>query len=1304
MIKLKPKVESQNDDKSTQVEELTIEKRFTKKELREHALELPDTYIGSVEVHEENMWIVNPEYDPGQLIADDISETASSTANSSNTSLINTEIKMARVQYVPGLYKIYDEVLVNAMDHWTRMEELIRKQNLIKAGKMEETPEVTLRMKLRPVRNIMVEIDQEANRISVKNDGDGIPVAIHEEFKVYVPELLFSQFLASGNFKGDDINQIKIIGGKNGFGAKLTALFSKRFTIETVDHNRKKKYTQTYLNNLNTIEPPTIEDNYRGLPYTKITFEPDLERFGLSQLTDDMVGIFHKRVYDASAWCQGVDVFYNQNKLTVKDFNTYTNLFLGKLRTGNQGRKRHYVQVNDRWEICVTYSNDHEFQQTSIVNGIMTIKGGRHVNYVADQISKAIAEQISTAKLKVDPKTVKSNMWVFVRCVIENPSFDSQTKETLTSQIRQFGSKCEISAEDIKKIGSVGIAKRSKAFSEFKDIQTSKQSDGKKSKRVDDVDKLSDARNAGGRLSARCSLILTEGDSAKEFANNGLLALTASQREFYGVFPLRGKLKNVRDATQKQIDGNEEITALKKIIGLVGGVDYSKPENFKKLRYGKVLILTDQDADGEHIKGLVMNFFHKFWPGLLETNKFIHVMITPILMVWKERKAGRRKVEKYSQKRFYSQNQYLEWRESQSSMSGWHTRYYKGLGTSTNVQAKESFADPKIIRYLMDQPREEQDSHLVMRMIRPTDKAMELAFTKKNADLRKKWLNQADLTAVNEYDIESETYQDFVDKRLVQFSWNDVCRSVPNICDGLKPVQRKVLFYCLKNNVKNSIKVAQLGGKIAEATCYHHGDTSMYGTIVGMAQNYVGSNNINLLFPDGQFGSKVSKGKNSASPRYIFSRLENLTPFIYKTEDMSLYRYCDDDGVPVEPEWFLPIIPMALVNGVTCGIGTGWSTYIPRYNPLDIIRRLKKMLRGEIHDQIKDQLHPWYRGYTGKIEANDVRNYTVTGNYEMGSNVIKVKELPIGNQAISFTDYKYFLDDIIKFQDWPPEKKPTKKHDGHKNPPVRHPYLEKIVREVKIDEALCQAEIYFKPNGLAKLLSEKGVIGMEKMLRLRTNLALTNIHLFNSEMKIKKYTGPDQIIEEFYGTRLKYYDLRKKVIVAEGEFNLLKMSSKYRFVTEIMEEKIVIYRKTKVQIIQILEENNYPKYQGKFDPCKIINLNTQPQITTTDAEPIEEQTEEVSSASYNYLLSMRIDSFSDEILQKLKEERDILDDKLTKLKAKTIEELWLDDLTELEDEYLEWITEWYEENEIPVPFEVKNYKNPLTKIKLNMNK
>jgi DNA topoisomerase-2 len=281
-------------------------------------------------------------------------------------------------------------------------------------------------------------------------------------------------------------------------------------------------------------------------------------------------------------------------------------------------------------------------------------------------------------------------------------------------------------------------------------------------------------------------------------------------------------------------------------------------------------------------------------------------MNTPIL---KAKKNGQEKL-------FYNDGEYNLWKQ-QNDTKGWHIKYYKGLGTSTSKEFKEYFAHKKIVYF-----NHEGTS---------SDNVIDMVFNKKRSEERKDWLSGYDRNSYLDTNNTSVSYTDFINKELIHFSKYDCERSIPNLMDGLKISLRKILYSAFKKNLTSEIKVAQFSGYVSEQSGYHHGEASLNAAIVGMAQDFVGSNNINLLLPNGQFGTRLQGGKDSASERYIFTQLSPLTRLIYRKEDDPILEYLEDDGFPVEPRFYVPIIPMILVNGGK-GIGTGFSTDILSYD------------------------------------------------------------------------------------------------------------------------------------------------------------------------------------------------------------------------------------------------------------------------------------------------------------------------------------------------------------------------------------
>nr|NVI79320.1 topoisomerase 2 [Cucujiformia] len=362
----------------------------------------------------------------------------------------------------------------------------------------------------------------------------------------------------------------------------------------------KKQFKQTWGGNMKKASDPKIKD-YSGEEFTKITFSPDLDKFKMTELDDDTVSLLSRRAFDVAASTKGVKVFLNGTRVPVKNFKDYIDLFV-RDKEDAQGNpaKIIYEQVSDRWEIGVTIS-EHGFQQMSFVNSIATTKGGKHVEYIADMITKQLIEILKKKNkggTNIKPHQVKNYMWIFINCLIVNPAFDSQTKENMTLQVKNFGSKCAPSEKFINQVIKSGIIEQVLTWAKFKEQnELQKTTSKKKMSKLKGIPKLEDANEAGLKDGYKCTLILTEGDSAKSLAVSGLGIIG---RDYYGVFPLRGKLLNVREATHKQILENAEINNLVKILGLQYKKKYTTDADVRTLRYGKVMIMTDQDQDGSH--------------------------------------------------------------------------------------------------------------------------------------------------------------------------------------------------------------------------------------------------------------------------------------------------------------------------------------------------------------------------------------------------------------------------------------------------------------------------------------------------------------------------------------------------------------------------------------------------------------------------------------------------------------------------------------------------------------------------------
>jgi DNA topoisomerase-2 len=1235
----------------------TVEELYTGKTLHEHILSAPDTYIGTSIVDDVTMFIYNEE---------------------------KKKIEENVINYVAGLFKIFDEILVNARDQTVR-------DNTCK--------------------HIKIDIDKKSGQISVWNDGVGIPIAIHKKYNVYAPEVIFSNLLTSQNYEVKG----KQVGGKNGYGAKLANIYSKMFKITLIGYDRiddiknakKIKYEQVCRDNMFKIEEPIVDKkiDQSSKTFTQITFIPDYEKFGMSGLSDDMYSLMMKRCYDiAACTSKSVVITINGTDVKCRDFKDYIKLYYPddkkkdnedddandndvdtdedkKPKKKDNKPKITHAKINDRWEIGIGFNKDVGDRDISFVNGISTFRGGTHVNHVVNTIVTKVTAFIKKKKehsaLKILPITIRQYLTFFVNCIIEDPSFGSQTKEFMNSKISNWCTcgnncpdvKCDIGDEFIEELCKNGLMEEVVEASKFKEARELAKTDGKKVSKLRTIEKLIDAKLAGGRRSAEASLMITEGDSAKAFALSGMSVVG---NEKFGVFPVQGKCQNVRNASPKKVNANKEYTNLKAILGLKTGAVY---KDVSKLRYGAIIIMTDQDPDGSHIKGLIINMFERFWPELLQIDGFIKCYNTPIVKAWK--KSDR---EKKNVKEFYSTNEYTKWVQTvlKDDTKGWEHKYYKGLGTSTDKEARESFRNydnnlmpfvweyddnndesstevvkPKknIIKKSNDLEEKEEeendiqnDEEIYDHTRSKSHQAIVKAFDKKRANDRKEWIMKFNRENMLEYKPGmSITYSEFIDKELIIFSRADNDRSIPSMMDGLKPSLRMIMF-CMFKRGRNAkeVKVAQLSGYVSENTDYHHGEASLQGAIIGLAQNFPGSNNINLLRPLGNFGYRRQGGKDHASPRYIFTQLDKITSYIYREEDEEILKYNYDDGKKVEPNTFAPIIPMVLING-TEGIGTGFSTKIPPHNPKDIVENIKRIMQGKEVIEMK----PWFNGFKGTVEKNlkKENKYIIKGKYSLDGNKVIIEDIPIVNGWIE--DYERKIEAKVSVT----KEDSMKIEDFEKNPSNNN----------------INMVLIFKGNELQKMFKDNS---LEKFLLMSQSLSVTNLHLYNKNGKLVKYNSIQEILHDYYAYRLEMYGIRKDYYLKKLENDLNIAKYKVKFIKENNAKTIVLANKDIASVIKQLKDKGYP----------MLSKDHRSNETVDENGDIDETEDKGTKRSYRYLLDMAMKSMTKERIQELEKTMEQCQALYDEYASLTPKDLWNKELDEFLVAYNDWIDRWNIEN------------------------
>ena len=1143
----------------------TIEETYQKLTQREHVLLRSGMYIGAVKKQMEELWVPNQEL----------------------------KMEKTMIEYSPGFMKIFDEILTNATDHATRHSE---------------------------VTQIKINYSQETGELSVYNNGPGIPVVEHQEHKMYVPELIFGHLLSGQNYSDSDE---RTGAGTFGIGSKACNIFSKKFIVETVDSENKKKFIQEYSENMSIKSKPKITSNSTK-SYTKITFIPDYPRFEMEGLEDDSILLIKKRALDTIACTNNtIKVYLNDELLKGKGLVDYTKYFFDESKVFTELHCIKIKNVEYIWEYAIVPYTHYE--QVSFVNGNTTNQGGKHVDYIMyqiiNQLKKLLEEKKKLKELK--PNFIKDKMFLFLRATVANPTFNSQTKEQLTTASKDFGCSISVSEKFIEKLYKSSITEEIVEFCKAKEsIALAKTTDGSKKNRIF-IPKLEDAIKAGTNQSHKCSLILTEGLSALTFALHGRSVIGT---DFIGCWALRGKILNVRDASISQLTNNEEICGIKQILGLKEGKIY---KDTSELRYGKVIILTDADQDGSHIKSLLVNFISFGWESLIKLNpSFIQTIKTPIVKAIKGKDI----------KEFFTEHDYRKWKETGVNLNTYKIKYFKGLGSSTKEDAKDIFKrfNDLVVNYYykdekcnesillaFDKDKNNKPEKKIKKNKDADDNESETSENSnmallKCSDKRKEWLRNYDKDSYIDMKHTKISFQDLINKELIHFSIYDNARSIPSLCDGFKPSQRKVLHYMLKKNITDVIKVAQLSGYVSAECAYHHGEVSLQGAIINMCQDYTGSNNINLLFPDGNLGTRFMLGKDAASPRYVFTKLSPITQSIFNKLDLPLLNYLNDEGVSIEPDYFMPIIPMILVNGCS-GIGTGFSTFIPPYNPKNIIENLLRVLED---DSDPLPMKPYFKGFNGILEESENGSYITKGKWlKISDTQVKITEIPIG---MGVTNYKEFLESLIE------NNLTVKKGDKKATKNTNKKIVLKDIQNQTTDEnnGICFIVEFKSKDDLNQLIKSNL---LEKELKLVKSFSTNNMYLFNEKLILTKYDSANDILLDFYDLRLDYYEKRKSYITKQLKSELIILEAKIRFIKEYIEGKLQINNKSKDFINKLLEKYEYPKHENNFD----------------------------------YLLNMPIYALTSERIDLLERNCNDKNKELEYIKSKTASELWIIDLKEL---------------------------------------
>ncbi len=1057
--------------------------------------------------------------------------------------LESKKMKVEEIDYVQGCERIFLEPLSNASDNCSR----------------------SVRKGVDPGR---IEITMDKQTISIKNYGLPIPIGLHPEEKVPVPQMLFGTVNTSSNYDGDRTE----LAGVFGIGAKATNIFSIKFEVYIENSFVKQSYRQIWENNMMICNDP-ITHPYKGkMSSTTITYTMDFKRFNYTEYPPEAFELFARHAADISFTAK-VPVIFNGLDFNYVDIKEYARLYFG------DKVEQSIIHTQNDLQFILMDTPDEAYQ-VSFVNCMMTKEHGVHVSSVFKAVGEPIVEMINEGilkqlkKLKLDAKElkthtikltdVKPHLSLLLSCKLTNAEFKGNAKAELTKPTP----KITLNDDVFLKMQSWELVKRLHAALDAKQYASLSKTDGKKTKFLKLL-KGRDARFAGDTKSLECTLCVTEGKSGAGYINKMISAIEDGW-SYYGVLPLKGKCLNAMNVLDKRIDNNLEFKNIKQMLGLKAHVDYTIPANFKTLRYGKFMICNDADKDGVHITALIINYFHCQFPSLLKVPGFLIYKKTPILRLSKGKKVHK----------FYTQRQFDVWHAKQKQIDPtavWKVKYFKGLGTSLLQDVLDDIKDEHIVTAVYDED---------------APQAIRLAFDKNLRLDRKSWI----LDWVERDDVDTMSVQPislYINHELILFSISDLKRSIPKLSDGCKESHRKILAGSHKKFKIGTLtpdykecRVADLDSFCSSETVYHHGTDILSKVITKMAQTFIGSNNINLFEPRGQFGDRYENGEDAASSRYIHTFPSVLFPYIFHKDDQNLLIPMLEEGQEIEPETYYPVIPMILING-SKGIGTGFSTFVPNHNPLDVINWLKLRLKGKVD---LPTLVPWYRDFTGPITIIDRRK----GQEEPA----EYEDVPIENIEDSSDDeeLEQKLIDERPLLSFVSSGIYHIKNNGTivitELPIGRCPkqYYDKILVEKLLEKKIIKKiDNYCKDNTIHFEL--KGYVGNPsfKSLYLRKRYSLSNMVLLDKHDKPIRYDTSNDIIETYYNDRYVIYEKRKtnKMINIQNEID--KYQYRVKYINGILDKSIKIKNVEKQAIFDQLDKLNIP--HEIYTKSKISNLN-----------------------------------------------------------------------------------------------------------------
>ena len=964
----------------------------------------------------------------------------------------------------------------------------------------------------------------DGNKVTFVNGGLCMPIEVDQESGLYIPEMCFSHLRAGGNLgeNGD-------VGGTNGIGSKAAGIFSTRYGIKICNPVSHMSYRQEWRNNLSVREEPEIDHNYQGKESVfEVWYVVDHRRLGYSM--DDFV--YNESAAQMIHWIcaslsftTGIPVTFNSERMK------HTKESYAQLYTVSGQERTFFHETKGMKLICI--DTPKAGRQVGFANYIHNPSGGAHLKEALGIVKNLIAPE---RKTPASPNTALGDQEIpldtGIKKAVKKKKADDPLVKVTAAQIKPHvtviisvsevekadwgGSQTKVhfsgpmppilpktlprNFSDLKTwavFNAVNAYVNGKVFKNMGDIDPDKKKgDYQKTKRGEDANwVLQGKRNCG------CELHVLEGESAEAY-DSKLLNFIPGGRNRIGTLTLRGKPLNVYKACDENIQKNKELCELTRRLGLKPNTDYSIAVNRKKLRYDKVVFMADSDIDGAHIKTLLLGFFNRLYPGLLECGSVVVDYLTPLSVGVKNGKVVK----------FYYDRQYQYWLEH-NDPKGWNFNYYKGLGRSKKEDVKRDYEDKHEIAF-------EYDS--------AADSRIRLALDGEDVEMRKSWMSQWDPKNVSPYLEKSITITQFVDDRTRGYSWETLARNMPRF-DSFTDVARKIAHtaehtWGRRMTSKKLVKVTDFAGAVSSLTEYHHGDGIQH-SVINMAQTHPGSNNVPFLLGEGTFGTLYKGGRHASQPRYSEVTGNPLMAWYFRPENDVCRKHSYEEGKMVEPMQMQGVLPFCLINGVSA-VCTGWSSFIPCYHPREIMNAYVRRLRGIPFTEPE----PWYRDYEGEVYMDGnvlvsrgkavLSDNTVSGNFE-------VTCLPVGvwgnTYREGFLEREYFA--------------------GNMPAPA---------------ESLCtDSEIYFRVKGLKLEKDETGrpMELTEERIGVASRRTINGYTILDDDGRPVTFRFIRDLMEAFYQSTLSVYERRKREMMSADQETLGKLRERSGYIRAYLEKR-----------------------------------------------------------------------------------------------------------------------------------------------------